>query len=81
MFFGRACIYDGGGNGETLDKIENIRQIQSLVKIALWISFQLNQFAESARFAVVWWREPRRWNPTSLELDSRLRYRVGTPSL
>lgn len=54
MFFGRACMYDGRGNGETLDKVENIRQIQSPVKITLWISFQLNQFAESAHFAVVW---------------------------
>ena len=81
MFFHRACIYNGRGNGETVDKIENIRQIQSLVRIALWISFQLNQFAESAHFAVVWWHEPRGWNPTSLELDSRLRYRVGMPLL
>lgn len=64
-----------------LDKTENIRQKHTPVKIGLWLSFQLNELAESAHFAVVWWHEPRGWSPTSLELHSWLRYCDGMPLL
>lgn len=36
-----------------LKKAENIRQTQSPIGIALWISFQMNQFADSTHFAAV----------------------------
>lgn len=66
----------GEVTGETLGKIENIRQMQNLFRLTLWINFQLNQFAESAHLAVVWWHEPRGWDSASLDLDCRLRSRV-----
>lgn len=79
-FFGEVCICDGRGNEETLDKTENIRQLQRLFSIALWISFQLKQCTESAHFAVVWWHEPRVWNRACLEVF-RLRCHVDVPLL